>query len=113
MLGIIVETFLLEILDVGEGNKMIEQEDFLIELLNISKIVVNDPTQLTPEARKRFWRIVGTIKREISPNPQLVKNATDIRNILYLRRLGPTKPMSIVIPIWTVYGIEFIANSIL
>ena len=111
MLGITAGTFLLEILGVGEGDKMKEQEDFLIELQNINEIVVNDPRQLTSDARKRFWRIVGAIKREISPNPQLVEIATKIRDILYLQKLGPTKPMNIVILIWTACGVGFITSS--
>ncbi|UCG89870.1 MAG: hypothetical protein JSU57_05255 [Candidatus Heimdallarchaeota archaeon] len=89
------------------------QEDYLIELQEINNIAVNDPKQLTSNNKKRFWQIVGVIKREISPDPQLVDLAVEIREILYLQRLGSTKPMGIVIPIWTVCGIAAIVCPLL
>lgn len=92
---------------------MAKPDDLLLELQDIQKIVINDPIQLTPNTRKRFWRIVGAIKREVSPNPQLVEIATEIRDTLYLHKLGSTKPMSIVIPIWTVCGIGAIVIPLL
>jgi len=64
-----LETYLLEILDVGEGVNF-TQKDYLIELQEINKIMVNDPKKLTSKDKKRFWQIIGIIKREISPNTQ-------------------------------------------
>ena len=87
---------------------MIEQDDLLIELQDIKIIVSTDLEQLPQNTRKRFWRIVGLIKREPSPNPQLIEIATEIRDTLYLQKLGSTKPMSLVIPIWTICGISTI-----
>ena len=87
---------------------MIKQEDLLIELQDIKEIITNDPEQLPQNTRKRFRRIVGLIKREPSPDPQLVEIATEIRDTLYLQKLGSTKPMSLVIPIWTICGIAII-----
>ena len=84
---------------------MIKQEDLLIELHDIKEIITSDPEQLPQNTRKRFWRIVGLIKREPSPNSQLVEIATEIRDTLYLQKLGSTKPMRLVIPIWTICGI--------
>ena len=87
---------------------MINQEDLLIELHDIKEIITNDPEQLPQNTRKRFWRIVGLIKREPSPNSQLVEIATEIRDTLYLQKLGSTKPMRFVIPILTICGIAAI-----
>ena len=84
---------------------MIKQEDLLIELQDIKEIITNDPEQLPQNTRKQFWRIVGLIKREPSPNLQLVEIASEIRDTLFLQKLGSTKPMSLIIPIWTLCGI--------
>jgi hypothetical protein len=84
---------------------MINEKDILLELQELHQTVTENPAHLSPEARKRFWQIVGSIKREPYPNAQLVEIASEIRDTLYLHRLGPTKPMSIVIPIWTICGI--------
>jgi hypothetical protein len=56
-----------------------KQDNLLLELQEIHQKVIKDR-----EAKKRFWRIVGSIKRESSPNPELVEIAGEIRDTLYL-----------------------------
>ncbi|MFW9778081.1 MAG: hypothetical protein ACFFE8_04440 [Candidatus Heimdallarchaeota archaeon] len=87
---------------------MESQQGLLPELLKIQQIVMEDPNNLPKGKTKRFWWIVGRIKRQSAPDPQLVKVAADIRDRLYLARLGPTKPIRIVLPLWTGFGLGII-----
>lgn len=48
-----LEMYLLEIQGVGEGVNL-TQEDYLMELQEINKIIVNDPRNLTSKDRNRF-----------------------------------------------------------
>ncbi|MFQ6087594.1 MAG: hypothetical protein ACE5K0_01650 [Candidatus Methanofastidiosia archaeon] len=89
------------------------QDSLLRELQEIQKIVMDDPTKLSPKAKKRFWKIVGIIKSDPSPNLQLIDTAAEIRDELFLHKLGHTKPMRVVMPIWTICGFGAIAISLL
>ncbi|MFX1475732.1 MAG: hypothetical protein ACFFCO_09705 [Promethearchaeota archaeon] len=54
--------------------------------------------------RRRFWRIVGKIKRMPSPSQAVVKKAAEIRDILYEQRLGKPKPLG-WLAVWFLGGV--------
>ncbi|MHA2226691.1 MAG: hypothetical protein ACXAC8_15880 [Candidatus Hodarchaeales archaeon] len=82
------------------------------ELEEMRKTIRIDQSQLNPEARKRFWRIVGEIKRQTSPDSQVVEIASEVRDTLYKQRLGSTKPIRIILPLWTVCGFGVVLSSL-
>ena len=77
------------------------------ELNKIHTRIVNDPKNVPPEVKKRFWKLVGQIKRTSPPDEEVVDKASEIRDLLYRQRLGKTIPLKIALPIWFVLGAAF------
>jgi hypothetical protein len=90
-----------------------QNKDFFIELQDIIKIVEKDPSSVPASVKKRFWKIVGKIKRDPSPDKQEVELASRIRDIMYVERLGSPKPLGLTISLWTFCGIGFMVISVL
>jgi hypothetical protein len=87
---------------------MESQQGLIQELHQIQQLIMEDPVNLPKDKTKRFWWIVGRIKRQSAPDPRLVEVVADIRDRLYLARLGSTKPIWIVLPLWTGLGLGII-----
>lgn len=77
------------------------------ELNKIHTQVVNDPKNVPQEVKKRFWKLVGQIKRISNPDEEIVTKASEIRDLLFRQRLGKTIPLKIALPIWFVLGAAF------
>ncbi|MEX2738905.1 MAG: hypothetical protein Q6356_007555 [Candidatus Wukongarchaeota archaeon] len=77
------------------------------ELNKIHAQVVISPKNAPPEVKKRFWKLVGQIKRTSNPDQKVVNKASEIRDLLYAQRLGKTIPLKLVLPIWFVIGTTF------
>jgi hypothetical protein len=65
------------------------------------------------ESKKQFWKIVGEIKRDPSPDNNLVNLAVEIRDVVYLSRLGSVKPIGMSLSLFTICGFGFIVSTIL
>ncbi len=74
------------------------------DLEDIYEKVISDPQNVEERTKRRFWRIVGMIKRMPESNDSLILKAAEIRDILYENRLG--KPKSLKWPfIWVILGV--------
>ena len=72
----------------------------MIEELNeIHKQVIKDPANVPSDVKKRFWKIVGQIKRTPNPDKKIVEKASEIRNLLYTSNYGGSIPSWIILPI--------------
>lgn len=69
----------------------------LEELEEIHELVAASPKDADEQTRRRFWRIVGKIKRMPTPDDSLVIKAAGIRDLLYESRLGTPKPMKLLV----------------
>ncbi len=69
----------------------------LKELKTIQKRVSASPKEVDEETRRRFWRIVGRIKRMPAPDDSLVFKAAEIRDVLYEQRLGTPKSLKLLV----------------
>ena len=62
----------------------------MIEELNeIHKQVTKDPANVPTDVKKRFWKLVGQIKRTPNPDKDTVARASELRNLLYSRTGAP------------------------
>lgn len=77
------------------------------ELNKIHTQVFNDPKNVATEVKKRFWKLVGQIKRRSNPEEEVVTKVSEIRNLLYEQKLGKTISLKITLPIWFVIGTAF------
>ena len=73
------------------GYIMATRLDQLEEILNE---VRSSPKDVPPETRKRFWRIVREIKRDPDPDPEEIRKAAEIRDILFEIKRGRTLPLA-------------------
>jgi hypothetical protein len=65
----------------------------MIEELNeIHKQVIKDPANVPLNVKKRFWKIVGQIKRTPNPDMKTVEKASEIRDLLYTSNYGGSIP---------------------
>ena len=56
----------------------------MIEELNeIHKQVTKDPANVPSDVKKRFWKIVGQIKRTPDPDKEVIAKASEIRDLLF------------------------------
>ena len=67
--------------------------DLLEELQSIHDEVARDPKNVDEQVRRRFWKLVGKIKRMNKPDKTVVAKASEIRDLLYLHRLGRARPL--------------------
>ena len=58
------------------------------ELTSVHDTGFTDPRNVQVDARQRFWRIVGQVKRMDNPNENLILKVTEVRDCLYDQRLG-------------------------
>jgi hypothetical protein len=65
------------------------------------------------EQKRQFWKIVGEIKRDPFPDDELVDLSAEIRDIVYLSRLGAVKPIGMSLFFFTICGFGFIISTIL
>jgi len=78
----------------------------MIEELNeIYKQVMKDPINIPSDVMKRFWKLVGQIKRTPNPDKEIIAKASEIRDILYSHKYGGSIPLWFTLPIWFVIGI--------
>jgi hypothetical protein len=67
-------------------------DEILTELAEINKLIEEDGVKnLPPEKKKQFWKLVGKIKRQETPNQDQIKSAATIREMLHQDRFG--KPL--------------------
>lgn len=69
------------------------------ELEEIHMQVIKDTDNIPENVEKRFWKIVGQIKRTPNPDPIVVNKASKIRDLLYSNKFGGSIPLWIAIPI--------------
>jgi hypothetical protein len=69
----------------------------LEELDAIHRIVESSPKDPDEQTRRRFWRIVGKIKRMPTPDDPLIAKAAEIRDLLYEARLGTPKTLKLLV----------------
>jgi hypothetical protein len=60
------------------------------ELETLRQAIDRDPAAVDLEFRRRFWHLIGQIKRSQTPDPHHIATASVIRDILYQQRLGKT-----------------------
>ncbi|NHJ33188.1 MAG: hypothetical protein FK732_10015 [Asgard group archaeon] len=78
----------------------------MIEELNeIHKQVLKDPINIPSDIKKRYWKLVGQIKRTPNPNKEIVAKASEIRELLYSHQYGPSIPSWIILPILLILAI--------
>jgi len=90
-----------------------KKEDYLSELTTIHQQTRTSISEISKDTRKRFWWIVGQIKRQSNNDPEIIELATAIRDVFYKDKLGEIKPLWVVIPVWTLCGVTAILVSIL
>jgi len=72
----------------------------MIEELNeIYTQVIKDPSNVPSDVKKRFWKLVGQIKRTPNPDNEIVTKASEIRDLLYTGSYGGSIPLWIILPI--------------
>ncbi len=76
----------------------------LKELTELYEQVKAHPEGVDSKTRRKFWGIVGKIKRMPSPSEEAIRKAAEIRDIFYERRLGSPKPIS-WLTIWFLLGV--------
>jgi hypothetical protein len=67
--------------------------DLLGELQEIHDKVAADPKNVDKQLKKRYWKLVGRIKRMTKVDKPVIVKAAEIRDLLYEHRLG--KPRSL------------------
>ncbi|MHA1935484.1 MAG: hypothetical protein ACW97A_09385 [Candidatus Thorarchaeota archaeon] len=75
-------------------------------LLEIEQIVSENPKNVDPEIRKRFWKLVRQIKRTPKPDSDEVAVASRIRNQLFEASRGR------IYPLWPSVGAFFLLGLI-
>ena len=76
----------------------------LRELEAIYEKVAADPENVDEGTRRRFWRIVGRIKRTSTPDERVVRKAAEIRDILYEHKLGKPRRLG-WLTLWFISGV--------
>lgn len=76
----------------------------LEKLVVLYEQIAANPEDVDASTRRKFWKIVGRIKRMPSPNEEVIQKAAEIRDILYEQRLGKSKPLSWLV-IWFILGV--------
>ncbi len=69
----------------------------LDELKVIYEQVAANPGEADEKTRRRFWRIVGKIKRMPAPDDEAIVRAAEIRDLLYEVRLGAPKSLKLLV----------------
>jgi hypothetical protein len=89
------------------------ESDTLSKLKIIKDEIEKNSRFSSEESKKQFWKIVGEIKRDPSPDDDLVNLSVEIRDVVYLSRLGPVKPIGMSLLLFTICGFGFIVSTIL
>ncbi|WP_455369055.1 hypothetical protein [[Eubacterium] cellulosolvens] len=75
------------------------------ELDEIHKRVIKNPANVPSNVKKRFWKIVGQIKRTPNPDKKIVEKASEIRDLLYASSYGGSIPLWIILPILLILAV--------
>jgi hypothetical protein len=86
--------------------------NMLDDLDEIHKQIIKDPNNVPKKVKKRFWKIVGQIKRTSNPDKKLVAKASKIRDLLYKQKYGGSIPLWLTLPIWFALGIVCLSGFI-
>ena len=81
-------------------------------LIKIKEELEENNGTISKEQTKQFWKIIGQIKRDPRPNEKNVIIASEIRDKLYVSRLGNVKPIGITLILFSICGFGFILSSI-
>lgn len=84
--------------------------DWLIELKAKAE---TDPKTIPLEDRKKFWRVVGKIKRMDKPEKNEVKLLAEIRELFYMDRFGDTRPIKPVLIGCTIAAVGIIISIVM
>jgi len=76
----------------------IDRYQMIEELNEILKQVTKDPANVPSDVKKRFWKLVGQIKRTPHPDKEIVAKISEIRNLLYTSNYGGSIPLWIILP---------------
>ncbi|MFX1562642.1 MAG: hypothetical protein ACFFDP_04985, partial [Promethearchaeota archaeon] len=76
----------------------------LEDLTAIHEEIKVNPEEVDEKIRRRFWRIVGKIKRQHSLDDLVIQNAAEIRDLLYEHKLGKPRSLKWLI-LWFTFGI--------
>lgn len=87
-----------------------KQKDWLKELKVRAEI---DPKTLPKEDRKKFWRIVGQVKRMDKPDIEEINTLVEIRELFYKDRFGDTRPVNLILILNTISALGIIISIIL
>jgi hypothetical protein len=83
--------------------------DLLEELQAIHDKVARDPKNVDEKVRRRFWRLVGKIKRMSKVEKPVIVKASEIRDLLYEHRLGKPRALQWLI-IWLLGAVVLLAH---
>jgi hypothetical protein len=75
----------------------------LDELNQIHEEIIKAQKPVDPVIRRRFWRIVGKIKRQVAPDESDIVKAAEIRDVLYEERLGKARSLKWLV-FWLLFG---------
>jgi len=75
------------------------------ELNEIHKQITKDNDNVPKKVKKRFWKIVGQIKRTSNPDRKLVTKASKIRDLLYSQKYGGSIPLWLALPFLLFLGV--------
>lgn len=87
-----------------------KQKDWLKELKVRAEI---DPKTIPKEDRKKFWRIVGQLKRMDKPDIEEINTLAEIRELFYKDRFGDTRPVNLILILNTISALGIIISIIL
>lgn len=74
------------------------------ELNRIHKQVTKNPDNVPSNVKKRFWKLVGQIKRISNPDKKITVKVSEIRDLLYSHKYGGSIPLWLALPIWFTLG---------
>lgn len=72
-----------------------------------------DPKSIISTDRKKFWKIVGQLKREDKPDINQVKTLAEIRELFYKDRFGDTRPINPILVGNTITSVGIIISIIM
>lgn len=75
----------------------------LEDLTAIHEEIKVNPKEAKEKTRRHFWRIVGKIKRQNSPDDMVIQKAAEIRDLLYAHKLGKPRSLKWLI-LWFTLG---------
>lgn len=87
---------------------VVRMSEKLTELVKILEEVKGSDS-IPLDTRKRFWKLVRKIKRERNPNPEEIKIATKIRNIIFAERTTKVYSLRWYVVVATIVALLFSA----